>query len=66
MTCDELKQTLQRPYERAGWLALLRELFDDVEILSAPHTISGSQAETIMLIQLGRIRLHDGSVLMLL
>ena len=59
MTSDELKPQLQRPYNRAAWQAVLREIFPTVSILAQPHAVHDAHEEVVSFLELGSVRLHD-------
>jgi len=69
VTFEELKSGLQRRYNRAVWLALLREMFSDVTIYAHSSPVSTNDREergVRSFEHLGNVTLHDGKVLAIL
>ena len=63
MTLDDLKQRLQKPYDRVRWLGILREIFYDISILAEPHTIHSHHGDIEFYLELGCVSLQDGKKL---
>jgi hypothetical protein len=59
MTIPELKQLLQRPYNRTDWHSILREVFPQVSILAHPTSIVCDHQDVEYFQQLGNVHLTD-------
>src|SRR5438477_1209216 len=62
-----LRTQLEQPYRRESWTALLRQIFDRVDIfqqpLSWPLTTQSERNLASNLIQFGRVTLTDGKLI---
>ncbi|MFA7059702.1 MAG: Eco57I restriction-modification methylase domain-containing protein [Pedobacter sp.] len=59
MTITELKQLLQRPYNRTDWQGILREVFPQVSIFAHPTSIVCDHQDVESFQQLGNVHLND-------
>ena len=60
MTREELREQLQRPYDRQVWQGLLREVFANVSILSTPQAIPCDKKDVESFLEIGSVRMADG------
>ena len=60
MTRDELRELLQRPYDRGTWQAILQDVFSNVSILASPHEIPCDSENVESFKEIGSVRLEDG------
>lgn len=57
MTAPEIQQRFVQPYDRAGWLGMLRQILPRTEIFAQPQPVAVDNARAESILQLGKIPL---------
>jgi len=63
MNRDQLRDLLQKPYDRQIWQGVLQNVFSNVSILTNPHEIPCDREDVESFLELGSVRLNDGKYL---